>query len=179
MNILTDQKTVFSYRKNEIYSGKAVFPDGREFDWTTAKFQDSVSIFPRHKSGKIIIVKQWRPAINDWSYEQPAGGVEEGMSLRDNAMRELIEETGYKAFELSYWRDFYFSCGLMNFKISFFTAFCRDEDFVGHNRDESELMETLLLSPMEILDLIADGKHVDPELITSIFLFSQFEDRIK
>ena len=40
-------------------------------------------------------------------------------------------------------------------------------------------METLLLSPMEILDLIADGKHVDPELITSIFLFSQFEDRIK
>lgn len=179
MNILKDQKTAFAYRKNEIYTGTAVFPNGKEAEWTTVRFQDAVSIFPRHESGKLILIKQWRPAINDWSYEQPAGGVEEGQTLVENARRELMEETGYRAFTIKYWRDFHFSSGLMNFKVSFFTAYCREKDFVGHNREEFEMIETCLLTPTEVVNLIRDGKHVDPELMTSLFLFSQFEDQIK
>lgn len=57
---------------------------------------DGVMILPITKDNKIIMVKQYRPAINDYIYELPAGIVDPGETIEEAAKRELYEETGLK-----------------------------------------------------------------------------------
>src|SRR5262249_54480362 len=58
---------------------------------------DYVSIVAVTRSGKIPIVRQYRPALEAFSWELPAGMVDAGESPIDCCRRELLEETGLTA----------------------------------------------------------------------------------
>lgn len=58
---------------------------------------DAVMIVPITKDDEFVILKQFRPAINDYIYEFPAGLVDEGEEIVESAKRELFEETGLRA----------------------------------------------------------------------------------
>jgi 8-oxo-dGTP pyrophosphatase MutT (NUDIX family) len=55
---------------------------------------DYVSIVALTDGGKSPIVRQYRPAIEAFSWELPAGMVDPGESPIDCCRRELLEETG-------------------------------------------------------------------------------------
>jgi ADP-ribose pyrophosphatase len=49
------------------------------------------------QAGELILVEQYRPAVEETVLELPAGTIEEGEEAADCALRELLEETGYRA----------------------------------------------------------------------------------
>jgi ADP-ribose pyrophosphatase len=51
--------------------------------------------------GKVLLVEQYRKAVERNTLEIPAGTLEEGESHVECAMRELIEETGFQASKLN------------------------------------------------------------------------------
>lgn len=59
--------------------------------------QDYIAIVARTADGRFPIVRQYRPAIENFSWELPAGMVEHGETPADCCRRELLEETGYRA----------------------------------------------------------------------------------
>jgi 8-oxo-dGTP pyrophosphatase MutT (NUDIX family) len=59
--------------------------------------QDYIAIVALTPDGKIPIVRQYRPAVERFSWELPAGLVEPGEAPADACRRELLEETGYPA----------------------------------------------------------------------------------
>ena len=58
-------------------------------------------VVPVGEDGRILLVGQHRYALDEYSWEIPEGGVDEGESLEAGCRRELREETGYEA---SSWR---------------------------------------------------------------------------
>ena len=51
--------------------------------------------------GRILLVRQFRNALDRETLEIPAGGINKGEEAYAAAMRELEEETGYKTDRLS------------------------------------------------------------------------------
>ena len=59
--------------------------------------QDYIAILARIPDGRIPIVRQYRPAVEKFTWELPAGLVEHGEDSAEGCRRELLEETGYPA----------------------------------------------------------------------------------
>lgn len=49
---------------------------------------------------EVILVRQFRPALNNYTLELPSGSVGAGESPKDAAVRELYEETGYRCADM-------------------------------------------------------------------------------
>ena len=58
---------------------------------------DSVFVVPHFENGDTVLVRQWRNAWDQSSWEVPAGTFNEGEEPLDCAHRELAEETGLRA----------------------------------------------------------------------------------
>jgi len=62
----------------------------------------STMIIPVTEKNTILLVKQFRYLIQKESIEFPCGSVEEGLSMEENALKELREETGFSSNRLKY-----------------------------------------------------------------------------
>jgi ADP-ribose pyrophosphatase len=61
---------------------------------------DGVFVFAMTPKKEVILVHQFRPALRQYTFECPAGGVTGKESPRKTARRELMEETGFKPGKL-------------------------------------------------------------------------------
>lgn len=75
------------------------------------------AMIPVDEDGKIIMVRQYRNAIDNYTLEIPAGGLNPGEDNRACAIRECEEETGYKAGEVHHLIDVYTTVAFSNEKI--------------------------------------------------------------
>jgi 8-oxo-dGTP pyrophosphatase MutT (NUDIX family) len=62
---------------------------------------DSVFVVPHFENGDTVLVRQWRHAWDQSSWEVPAGTFNEGEDAVVCAHRELAEETGLRAGRMS------------------------------------------------------------------------------
>ena len=60
------------------------------------ELQDYTSIIAINSDKKIILVEQFRPAVNKYTLELPGGIVESDIGPRKTAVKELLEETCYQ-----------------------------------------------------------------------------------
>ena len=58
---------------------------------------DYVAIVALTEHQEVLLVRQYRPAVERYTLELPSGHVEQGESPAEAAKRELLEETGYEA----------------------------------------------------------------------------------
>jgi ADP-ribose pyrophosphatase len=61
------------------------------------RLPDYTSIVAVTEEGRIVIVRQYRPAVEKHTLELPSGLIDPGESPAEAAGRELLEETGYRA----------------------------------------------------------------------------------
>ena len=120
--------------------------------------QDYIAIVARTPDGLIPIVRQYRPAIETFTWELPAGLVERGENPADACSRELLEETGYPTLAIHSLGAPAAACTgrLSNYVHSFFVqAGERVADF----KPEPGLT-VALKSPAELAVLIKSGAFV-------------------
>lgn len=119
---------------------------------------------------KLILVKQYRKAIERAIYEIPAGKLEIGEAGSEvaAALRELEEETGYTTDKLTLLHDFYSAIGFCNERIRLYLAenLTKVENPRPHDADEVIVCYEVTLA--EALDLIARGEICDAKTIMAI-----------
>ena len=84
----------------DFYTYELKVPNGNTAYWDVLEHKGASAIIPVDEDGKIILVRQYRGAIDDLLLEIPAGGRD---SLEEDflvcAARELEEEIGYRSDE--------------------------------------------------------------------------------
>lgn len=70
-------------------------PNGRKVLVDRVEFPSSVAILPMDGC-KVLLVRQYRPTLREWTLEVPAGTIKPGEKPEDAAARELMEEAGYR-----------------------------------------------------------------------------------
>jgi ADP-ribose pyrophosphatase len=75
-------------------------PNSEQQIYHAVKTADYVNILAVTTSGQIPLVRQYRPAIEDFTFELPAGMLEVGEDPKATAIRELLEETGFQAIDV-------------------------------------------------------------------------------
>ncbi len=123
--------------------------------------KSAVCILAVNKDSKILLVRQYRKAIEEFLYELPAGILNIAEEPQEGALRELEEETGYRAGSIKLLYEFYTSPGFSNEKVYLFEA--HDLVFKSVNFDEDECIETIEVTKEEVIKMletarIRDGK---------------------
>lgn len=162
---------------NQIYQGKiidleiddVILPDGNQSKREIVRHPGAVAILAMTSENKIVLVEQYRKALGKSIIEIPAGKLEPGEASRITAERELEEETGYGANELTYLMSYYTSPGFADEKIELFQA--KDLYKVDEARqgDDDEFVEVIELSPEEALSFIQEERIHDAKTIQAIY----------
>ena len=119
--------------------------------------QDYIAIVARTPDEQIPIVRQYRPALERFTWELPAGLVDKNESPEHCCRRELLEETGFLARSVHALGS-YAPCTsrLSNRMHSFFV-----ETGLHPERLATEVgIEVKLVTPRELAALILDGEFV-------------------
>ncbi len=119
--------------------------------------QDYIAIVALTPDGKIPIVRQYRPALERFTWELPAGLVDPGEAAADTCRRELLEETGYPARAV-HALGAYAPCTarLSNRVHSFFV----ETGARGEGQATEAGIELKLVTPAELAALIRSGEFV-------------------
>jgi len=126
----------------------------------------AVCVIAITNKNELVLIRQFRRSANRVLLEIPAGLVHKGESWRAGALRELAEETGYKAKKIRelFWG--YSSPGYSTEIIRFFLATGLKK--TEQNTDEDEMIDVLLVPLKKSAELIKKGRVRDNKTIAGI-----------
>ncbi len=112
----------------------------------------SSMIIPFSNDNKILLTKQFRYLNNKESWEFPCGSVEEGLTIEENAIKELREETGYTASNIIKIGEFSPYTGAADEICTLF--FASDLIHSPLPKDDTEDFEIVFFTKQEIQNLV-------------------------
>ncbi len=154
-------------REEIIYHGRILdlagethtMPDGREAHFEIIHHPGGAAALPILEDGRILLIRQFRPAIEDYIYEIPAGRLEEGETAASCIERELKEEVGYHPHQIQSLGYVYSSVGFCNERIYLFVA--TDLQPTQTALEPDEFIEPVAIPLEQGLDMITAGIITD------------------
>lgn len=159
-----------------IYTGKVIqllhkdvkLPNGFIAGLDIIKHPGAVLIVPFESRNKIIMLKQFRPVLNQYIHELPAGTLKSREAPFSCAQRELIEETGYGARKMQRIGEIVPVPGYSTEKIIIYKA----EQLIQKTRrvEEDEVIEHSVYSKRQIQRMFRDKKIIDAKTMCALAL---------
>ncbi len=150
-------------------------PMGVEGTFGVIKHPGAALAVPINKKGQVIILRQYRFAIERRILEFPAGTLEKDETPLITMKRELVEESGYIAKNWSPLGILSPCPGYSDELIHLFLARDLEIQKDRPKGDEDEDIEVLILEKEELNNLIASGEELlDGKSITAWYRTMQF-----
>jgi ADP-ribose pyrophosphatase len=154
-------KTLFQGRVIDLVLEDVLLPNGKTSSREIIKHPGAVAIIPVTNEGKIVMVEQYRKALERALVEIPAGKLEKGEEPANTARRELEEETGYESESLTHLISFYTSPGFADEIVHLYLAEGLSKKENPLQLDEDEFVDVIELSLDEALQYIKEQKIYD------------------
>ncbi|MFA1821612.1 NUDIX hydrolase [Virgibacillus oceani] len=175
-----EEKTITT---EKIYDGKIIdvqideveLSNGKKAKRELVSHPGAVAVIPITKDNKIVLVEQYRKPLEKSIIEIPAGKVEKGEQPELTALRELEEETGYTARELSFVTSFYTSPGFADELMQIFITDELEQLESPVEKDEDEFIEVLELSLDEAKQLVEEKRIHDAKTNYAILYLHALE----
>ncbi len=154
----------------DLYKDKVQAPDGNVQDYDFIGHKGAAAVMPVTDDGRILMVRQYRNALDRFTLEIPAGGLdtkdEPGIVC---AARELEEETGYKSDDLEHLISVHTTIAFCNEKIDIFVA--RNLTPSKQHLDEGEFVEVEPYTIEELVDMVYGGQIMDAKTVSAIMAY--------
>jgi ADP-ribose diphosphatase len=142
--------------------------NGKEFDFAILKKPDSAVIVPILPDGRLVLIHEYFPAIDESGLGLPKGKMNPGETPQEAANRELQEEAGFKAGNLLPLSTFTLSPGMLWQRTHAFLATGLTESKL--KADEDEEIKVVTVPFKDFPKLIKEGKIQEARTIAALFL---------
>ncbi|WP_075982209.1 NUDIX hydrolase [Bacillus massilinigeriensis] len=178
-----EEKTM---KSEKIFSGNVVslqvdevkLPNGKTSKRELIKHPGAVAILAITDENKIVMVEQYRKALERELVEIPAGKLEKGEEPRICAERELEEETGYECESLEWLISFYTSPGFADEIVHLYLAKGLKQKENAASPDEDEFVQLIELTLDEALQYVKEQKIYDAKTVLAV-QYLQLQEALK
>ena len=165
-----NREIVFAGKVFDVERAKVRLPHGRESTQEVVRHSKSAVLIPVPAPGQLILIRQYRFALNTWMWELPAGSVDEGESPEQAAARECHEEIGKVPATVVRLAALYPTPGYCDEEIIFFRLSGLEDSHEKAAVDEDEDIEARTFELREAREMIRRGEIVDMKTIVGIGL---------
>ncbi|MDO8747499.1 MAG: NUDIX hydrolase [Candidatus Omnitrophota bacterium] len=166
-----------SHTPRHIYKGRlislrlqeVILPNGFKVRLELITHPGAALVVPFLSRNRIIMLRQFRPAINSYLYELPAGTLNVKETPLECAKREILEETGYRADKFYFLGEIYPVPGYSSEKISIYKAEAlkKASEVKG---DADEILESHIFTKQKLKTIFKEGKLKDAKTISALAL---------
>lgn len=166
-----DRKLIHKGVIIDYYQDQVKIPDGKVETWDFVGHKGAAAVIPVNKDGDIIMVRQYRNALDRFTLEIPAGGLKTpDEPTLDAAVRELREETGYNAGRVEKLLSIRTTVAFCNEHIDIYAAY--DLSSGEQNLDDDEFLNVEIHSLDELVSMIYEQKIEDSKTICAIMAYA-------
>ena len=166
---VVNSKEVFKGRAVRLVVDKITLPNDETTLRETVHNHNAAAILPIDDNGDVYLVRQYRHALGREILEIPAGIIDDCEPPEICAHRELEEEIGLKAGNMTHLLDYHGSVGICSGKTHVFVAKDLTPGTVSLDYDEFITVEKYSLS--DCLNMIKSGKIIDGKTILAIYAY--------
>ena len=139
--------------------------------WDFIKHKGAAAVVPVTEDGKILMVRQYRNALERYTLEIPAGALdEENEPGRECASRELEEETGFRSENMEWLITLRTTVAFCNERIEVYVA----KDLIPSKQhlDEDEFIDLRAYTLEELKEKIFSGEIEDGKTVASLMAYA-------
>ena len=149
--------------------------DGLRHAKDVVRHPGAVVILPLLDDGRVGFVENYRVAVNERLVELPAGTLEPPEEPVKTALRELAEETGYRAAHIEFLTRLCMSPGILDETMHVYAA--RGLTAGDMALEPGEDIRVLVLTWQEALEMVRDGRIRDAKSVAALLYFDTFRRR--
>ena len=144
--------------------------NGRTVVVDVVRHSKSVVLIPVPEPGHVVLIRQYRYAINAFLWELPAGSVDEGETPEHAARRECHEEIGKVPGTIVRLAALYPTPGYCDEEMVFFRLSSLEEPTEAAELDEDEDIETKTFELREAREMVRRGEITDMKTVVGLTL---------
>lgn len=156
----------------DYYQDTVRVPNGNIVKWDFIRHNGAAAVVPVDEEGRLIMVRQYRNALERYTLEIPAGGLNGAHEpTMDAAARELMEETGYTSDKLELLITIRTTVAFCNEKIDIYVATNLTPG--KQHLDEDEFVDVKAYTVEELIQKILTGEIEDSKTVSAILAYKE------
>lgn len=159
--------TIYDGRIIKVYKDRVLLPNGRETHREVVIHRPAAVIIAENAEGRLLLIDQFRYAIDEQVIELPAGLIETDEQPSEAASRELQEETGWRPGKITHVAEAFASPGFTNELFHLFFAESLEEHHL--QADDDEFIEAKFYTRDEVILLLREKKIRDAKTLMGVY----------